>query len=65
MDGGDKGESPDSSAQSKSPRTLRNSMHGNRETSRGVCAGNGDRPAGKGERPYSLHARAGGVRTEV
>ena len=33
MDGGDKRESPDSSAQSKSPRTLRNSMHGNRETS--------------------------------
>jgi RNA-directed DNA polymerase len=34
MDGGDKRESPDSSAQSKSPRTLRNFMHGNRETSR-------------------------------
>src|SRR6266581_2613972 len=33
MDGGDKRESPDSSAQSKSPRTLRNSMRGNRETS--------------------------------
>jgi len=33
MNGGDKRESPDSSAQSKSPRTLRNSMHGNRETS--------------------------------
>ncbi len=33
MDGGDKRESPDSTAQSKSPRTLRNSMHGNRETS--------------------------------
>jgi hypothetical protein len=33
MDGGDKRESPDSSAQSKSPRTLKNSMHGNRETS--------------------------------
>jgi len=33
MDGGDKRESPDSSAQSKSLRTLRNSMHGNRETS--------------------------------
>src|ERR1700724_985292 len=33
MDGGDKRKSPDSSAQSKSPRTLRNSMHGNRETS--------------------------------
>src|SRR5467141_3100442 len=33
MDGGDRRESPDSSAQSKSPRTLRNSMHGNRETS--------------------------------
>src|ERR1700730_3245782 len=33
MHGGDKRESPDSSAQSKSPRTLRNSMHGNRETS--------------------------------
>lgn len=33
MDGGNKRESPDSSAQSKSPRTLRNSMHGNRETS--------------------------------
>src|ERR1700681_3714959 len=33
MDGGDKRESPDSSAQSKSPRTLRNFMHGNRETS--------------------------------
>src|SRR5260370_26825757 len=33
MGGGDKREPPDSSAQSKSPRTLRNSMHGNRETS--------------------------------
>ena len=33
MDGNGKCESPDSSAQSKSPRTLRNSMHGNRETS--------------------------------
>src|SRR6202165_2445633 len=33
MHGGDKRESPDRSAQSKSPRTLRNSMHGNRETS--------------------------------
>jgi hypothetical protein len=33
MDGGDTRESPDSSAQSKSPRTLRNFMHGNRETS--------------------------------
>jgi RNA-directed DNA polymerase len=33
MAGGDKRESSDSSAQSKSPRTLRNSMHGNRETS--------------------------------
>jgi len=33
MDGGDQRESPDSSAQSKSPRTLRNFMHGNRETS--------------------------------
>ena len=33
MDGGEKRESPDSSAQSKSPRTLRNFMHGNRETS--------------------------------
>jgi RNA-directed DNA polymerase len=33
MDGGGKRESPDSSAQSKSPRTLRNFMHGNRETS--------------------------------
>ena len=33
MDGGDRRESPDSSAQSKSPRTLRNFMHGNRETS--------------------------------
>src|SRR5437868_14969572 len=33
MDSGDKRESPDSSAQSKSPRTLRKSMHGNRETS--------------------------------
>lgn len=33
MNGGNKRESPDSSAQSKSPRTLRNFMHGNRETS--------------------------------
>jgi RNA-directed DNA polymerase len=33
MDGGAKRESPDSSAQSKSSRTLRNFMHGNRETS--------------------------------
>jgi RNA-directed DNA polymerase len=33
MDGGGKRESPDSSAQSKSPSTLRNFMHGNRETS--------------------------------
>jgi len=33
MNGGDKRESSDSSAQSKSPRTLRNFMHGNRETS--------------------------------
>jgi RNA-directed DNA polymerase len=33
MDGGARRESPDSSAQSKSPRTLRNFMHGNRETS--------------------------------
>src|SRR5437868_4366404 len=33
MDGNGKCESPDSSTQSKSPRTLRNSMHGNRETS--------------------------------
>src|SRR6266702_4689564 len=33
MDGNVKRESPDSSAQSKSPRTLRHSMHGNRETS--------------------------------
>src|SRR5438034_10521842 len=33
MDGGGKRESLDSSAQSKSPRTLRNFMHGNRETS--------------------------------
>ncbi len=33
MDGGDRREPPDSSAQSKSPRTLRNFMHGNRETS--------------------------------
>src|SRR5260370_10635791 len=33
MDGGDKRESPDSSAQSKSPRTLSNSMQGNREAS--------------------------------
>ena len=33
MNGGDTRESPDSSAQSKSPRTLRNFMHGNRETS--------------------------------
>jgi RNA-directed DNA polymerase len=33
MDGGARRESPDSSAQSKSSRTLRNFMHGNRETS--------------------------------
>jgi RNA-directed DNA polymerase len=33
MDGGDRRESPDSSAQSKSARTLRSFMHGNRETS--------------------------------
>jgi RNA-directed DNA polymerase len=33
MDGGARRESPDSSAQSKSPRTLRNFMYGNRETS--------------------------------
>ena len=33
MDGGARRESPDSSAQSKSPSTLRNFMHGNRETS--------------------------------
>jgi hypothetical protein len=33
VDGGAKREPPDSSAQSKSPRTLRNFMHGNRETS--------------------------------
>ena len=33
MDGGVTRESPDSSAQSKSSRTLRNFMHGNRETS--------------------------------
>lgn len=33
MDGGDKRESPDNSAQSKSPSTSRNFMHGNRETS--------------------------------
>ena len=33
MVGGDKRESPDSSAQSKSSCTLRNFMHGNRETS--------------------------------
>ena len=33
MNGGDTRESPDSSAQSKNPRTLRNFMHGNRETS--------------------------------
>jgi RNA-directed DNA polymerase len=32
MDGGDTREPPDSSAQSKSPSTLRNFMHGNRET---------------------------------
>ena len=33
MNGGVIRESPDSSAQSKSPSTLRNFMHGNRETS--------------------------------
>lgn len=33
MDGGVKREPPDNSAQSKSPRTPENSMHGNRETS--------------------------------
>src|ERR1035441_5114865 len=33
MDGGENRESPDGSAQSKSPRALGNFMHGNRETS--------------------------------
>ena len=33
MDGGDNRESPDGSAQSKSPRAPGNFMHGNRETS--------------------------------
>src|ERR1700676_2258025 len=58
MDGGDKRESPDSSAQSKSPRTLRNSMHGNRETWLASVAPSGGRPVGEGY-GRTTHRRAG------
>jgi hypothetical protein len=66
MDGGDKRESPDSSAQSTSPRTLRNSMHGNRETS-GVSASEtaADRREKAKGRTTRMHAPEESDRGEV
>ena len=57
-DGGGKRESPDGPAQSKSPRTLRNFMHENRETWSVSAAQSGGRAVGEGD-SRTTHRQAG------